>query len=116
MKKNTIRKTALFAIIVTVNTMCYAQLKIDTLGRVLIGNPPNSNFDLNGVTQMGIFGGYGEYRGGGKLCFGDFGRDTCLGWNVFVGECDDIDSDKLWMHGKKGWRITAGGRGFSDGL
>ena len=85
----------------------FAQLKVDALGRVLLGTPYTPH-DLYGVTSMSVFGKYGTYKAGSKLSFGDFGRRDHNGWNVFVGEFGDNDSDKLWLHGKRGFYLTVG--------
>ena len=44
------------------------------------------------------------------MAFGDFGRYTHLGWNVFVGEYGSDDTDQLWLHGKKGIYLTSDGQ------
>ena len=88
-------------------TTSFAQLRIDSLGRALVGTPYMPH-DQCGVTTMSIFGNHGTYKAGSKLTFGDFGRRDHNGWNVFVGEYDTIDSDKLWLHGKRGFHISVG--------
>ena len=60
-----------------------------------------SGNDANNVLNMQILGN-GSGRGGSKLAFGDFGRYEVLGWNVFIGEYGNTDTDRLWLHGKKG--------------
>ena len=88
-------------------TTSFAQLKIDSLGRALVGTPYMPH-DQCGVTTMSIFGNHGTYKAGSKLTFGDFGRRDHNGWNVFVGEYGTYDSDKLWLHGKNGIKVTTG--------
>ena len=85
----------------------FAQMKVDSLGRVLVGTP-YSPHDKLGVTSMSVFGKYGVYHAGAKLSFGDFGMRNHNGWNVFVGEYGTYDSDKLWLHGKNGVVLTTG--------
>ena len=46
-------------------------------------------------------------RAGAKLSFGDFGQKKYNGWNVFVGEHDTNDTDRLWLHGKNGFNLTS---------
>ena len=88
-------------------TTSFAQLKIDSLGRALVGTPYMPH-DQCGVTTMSIFGKHVTYKAGSKLTFGDFGRRDHNGWNVFVGEYGTYDSDKLWLHGKNGIKVTTG--------
>lgn len=64
--------------------------------------------DRDGITTMSIFGNQGTYKAGSKLTFGDFGRENHNGWNVFVGEYGNYDSDQLWLHGKRGFNLTVG--------
>lgn len=85
----------------------FAQMKVDSLGRVLVGTP-YSPHDKLGVTSMSVFGKHGVYQAGAKLSFGDFGMRNHNGWNVFVGEYGTYDSDKLWLHGKNGIKVTTG--------
>lgn len=88
-------------------TTSFAQLKIDSLGRALVGTPYTPH-DRDGVTTMSIFGNYGTYKAGSKLTFGDFGQKDHNGWNVFVGEYGNFDSDRLWLHGKNGIVLSTG--------
>ena len=88
-------------------TSSFAQMKIDSLGRTLVGTPYYPH-DLYGVTTLSVFGNSGIYKAGSKLSFGDFGRRDHNGWNVFVGEYGTDDSDKLWLHGKRGFNLTVG--------
>lgn len=88
-------------------TTSFAQLRIDSLGRALVGTPYMPH-DPYGVTTMSIFGNNGTYKAGSKLTFGDFGRRDHNGWNVFVGEYGNYDSDQLWLHGKNGIKLSTG--------
>lgn len=85
----------------------FAQLRIDSLGRALVGTPYMPH-DRDGITTMSIFGNQGTYKAGSKLTFGDFGRENHNGWNVFVGEYGNYDSDQLWLHGKNGIKLSTG--------
>ena len=85
----------------------FAQMKIDSLGRALVGTPYMPH-DRDGITTMSIFGNQGTYKAGSKLTFGDFGRKDHNGWNVFVGEYGNYDSDQLWLHGKNGIKLSTG--------
>ncbi len=88
-------------------TTSFAQLRIDSLGRALVGTPYMPH-DQDEVTTMSIFGNHGTYKAGSKLTFGDFGRRDHNGWNVFVGEYGNYDSDQLWLHGKNGIVLSTG--------
>ncbi|MBR4199143.1 MAG: T9SS type A sorting domain-containing protein [Bacteroidales bacterium] len=88
-------------------TTSFAQLRIDSLGRTLVGTPYMPH-DPYGVTTMSIFGNHGTYKAGSKLTFGDFGQQDHNGWNVFVGEYGNFDSDQLWLHGKNGIVLSTG--------
>lgn len=90
-----------------------AQLKVKgTSGKVIMGQDRlESNEDPSDVVSAFVYGKRdGNSRAGSKLAFGDFGRYDSWGWNVFVGEYDTLDTDKLWLHGKEGFRITCGGK------
>ena len=59
------------------------------------------------VTMLRIFGRYGEADAGAHITFGDtYLYNT---YNVSVGELGYTDTDKLWLHGKFGTYLTAGG-------
>ena len=79
-----------------------AQMLIKDDGRVYVGNEPRYNDDYDKVLNMSIQGRHGEYNAGAKLGFGDFGGLAGRGWNVFIGEWKSEDTDKLWLHGKRG--------------
>lgn len=83
-----------------------AQLLIKPDGRVTLGPNTRPFDDLHQVLSASIQGTRGEYNAGAKLGFGDFGRRENNGWNVFVGEWGEYDSDMLWLHAKNGIRVT----------
>lgn len=83
-----------------------AQLFVDNGGKIHVG-PRMSNTDLGNVLSMSIMGKIDPYKSGAKLSFGDFGQKKNNGWNVFIGEYGDTDTDKLWLHGKRGFYLTA---------
>lgn len=90
-----------------------AQLKVKgSSGKVVMGQDrlfPTE--DTTDVVTAFVYGKRdGDSRAGSKLAFGDFGRYNFGGWNVFVGEYDTLDTDKLWLHGKEGFRLTCGGQ------
>ncbi|GHV25493.1 hypothetical protein FACS1894176_04080 [Bacteroidia bacterium] len=86
-----------------------AQLKVDSIGRIRTGVPYSLDNDGDGVLSMQIFGkNTSTYSSGGKLAFGDFGRKSLNGCNVFVGEYGTTDTDRLWLHGKRGLYLTYG--------
>ncbi len=84
-----------------------AQLVIESTGRAAVGSNPLSGDDPDQMLTMTIQGSHGTCNAGAKLGFGDFGRYCLNGWNVFVGEFGSTDSDILWLHGKKGLKMTA---------
>ena len=90
----------------SVFTAC-AQLVIKNDGRVIVGPDTRPDDDMYRVLSMSIQGRLGEFNAGSKLAFGDFGRYDHNGWNVFIGEFGTYDSDILWLHGKKGVKMSA---------
>lgn len=92
---------ALFIACAVMNSV-NAQMLIKDDGRVYVGNEPRYNDDYDKVLNMSIQGRHGEYNAGAKLGFGDFGGLAGRGWNVFIGEWKSEDTDKLWLHGKRG--------------
>ena len=86
-----------------------AQLVIQKSGRVVAGANASygTTHDPEGKLTLSVLG-KNHYNAGAKLGFGDFGRKEYGGWNVFIGEYGDHDSDILWLHGKKGIRLTTG--------
>ncbi|MCI7287486.1 MAG: tail fiber domain-containing protein [Parabacteroides sp.] len=106
-------RTRLFYILVVflscMSFSSYAQLQVLGDGRVQIGTLKEDE-DLLKATTLQVLGSTGTNRAGAKLAFGDFGRYTHLGWNVFVGEYGSDDTDQLWLHGKKGIYLTSDGQ------
>lgn len=88
-----------------------AQIKIESTGRVIVGPDYGNNFDLGNALSMSIQGPQTlNNNAGSKLGFGDFGRvlnSSPGGWNVFIGEYGNNDSDTMWLHGKRGIRLTS---------
>lgn len=93
-------------------TAVNAQLKVTTAtGKVKVGLEPPVGVgtdDPYNVLAMHVYGPNGDVRAAGKIAIGDFGRYDYYGWNVFVGEYRDYDSDQLWLHGKNGIYLTRG--------
>jgi hypothetical protein len=83
------------------------QLKMNNNGKMYLGTPWSGQ-DQDNVLSGSVFGPYGTYKAGSKLAFGDFGRLSFEGGNVFVGEYGIIDTDQLWLHGKSGIYLTRG--------
>lgn len=82
-----------------------AQIKVKTTtGKIIVGTERTSD-DANNVLKMHMLG-TGTYGYGSKLAFGDFGRYDYYGWNAFIGEYGNYDSDRLWLHGKNGIYLT----------
>ena len=88
------------------STVANAQMVIKENGKVIVGPNTRPSDDSLNVTSMSIQGPLGVYNHGAKLGFGDFGVKERIGWNVFVGEYGNTDSDQLWLHGKNGFKIT----------
>jgi hypothetical protein len=86
-----------------------SQFRVLSNGRVQAGLLKDNNEDVGNVTTMQIFGKTGDMRAGSKLTFGDFGLYSNEGWNVFLGEYGNSDSDQLWLHGKLGIYFTTYG-------
>ncbi len=110
-------KTIKFTIILLLSSVSFlhAQIKVDTIGKAIIGTPPDGTPDRYNVTSMMVYGKNGVYKAGSKISFGDFGSQENNGWNVFVGEYSDIDTDRLWLHGKKGCYLTYN-RGYTENV
>ena len=88
-------------------TAAHGQIKVESNGRVIVGPNNLSNFDLGEKLAMSIQGRNANCNNcGAKLGFGDFGQFVNNGWNVFVGEYGEEDSDVLWLHGKRGIMLT----------
>lgn len=103
------KKTAFFTVIITILLLspAKAQLVIESTGRAAVGSTPSTTDDLYHMLTMTIQGNHGSNNAGSKLGFGDFGRYCYNGWNVFIGEFGSTDTDELWLHGKKGIKMTA---------
>lgn len=106
-------KTKIFAAILMTTLFAgsaYAQLKVKTVtGKVKIGQEPPVGFgtdDPYEVLTVHVYGPNGDARAASKMAFGDFGRHDFGGWNAFIGEYSDYDSDQLWLHGKRGMYMT----------
>lgn len=90
-----------------VHTNGNAELGVDPFNPNAPGVTPWMINHLDTVTVLRIFGRYGDYAAGGHLTFGDtYLYNT---YNVAVGELGYTDSDRLWLHGKFGTYLTAGG-------
>lgn len=85
-----------------------SQLKVKgATSKVIIGpDRMDSDEDPLSVLSLSIFGREDSHGSGAKLAFGDFGSYSRMGWNVFIGEYSNYDSDKLWLHGKNGFYLT----------
>ena len=95
----------LFSIITS--TTSYAQLKILSSGRTIIG-PERVGDDPTNITTLGLFGN-SSYWSGAKLSFGDVGSPSSGGLHAFIGEFGTYDSDILNPHGRNGIYFTIGG-------
>jgi hypothetical protein len=76
-----------------------AQLIIRNNGHAEIGVNPNEN-DPDTATVLKIFGNKEGHRAGGRITFGD-------STYVRIGELGDTNSNKLSMHGKNGFLLSA---------
>ena len=115
MKKNLIL-AALFCLVAMATPMS-AQLIVHPNGNAEVGedcfDPNNPGMApqylqwLDTVSVVRIFGRYGDAAAGAHMTFGD----TYLfnTYNVALGELGYTDSDRLWLHGKFGTYVTAGG-------
>lgn len=115
MNRNTIIYAIIFSVIFCISgNTAFSQLKVKgDNGKVIIGTVPDESSqqyveDFDNILSATIFGKGQNYRSGAKLSFGDFGRWDYWGWNVFVGEYENTDTDKLWLHGKNGFYLTYG--------
>lgn len=101
------KRTIIVIALLVAGALCAnAQMEIKPNGKVVVG-PGRASDDQDNVLTMSLFGQNGEYRAGSKLAFGDFGMKSYNGWNVFIGEWADDDTDILWLHGKNGIRMTS---------
>lgn len=71
------------------------------------GMPPMYLQWLDTITVFKVFGRYGDAAAGGHMTFGDTYLYSTF--NVALGELGYTDSDRLWLHGKFGTYLTAGG-------
>ena len=102
------KKTLILIVLAVLTGMSMsAQMVIKNDGRIIVGPNTNPNDDLDYILTMAIHGS-GDYFAGSKLGFGDMGRQSLNGLNVFVGEYGTTDSDRLWLHGKNGIVMTNG--------
>ncbi len=93
-----------------------AQIEVVTNGKVKIGNP-RANDDPNNETTVNIYGlGSDTYRTGSKMSFGDYGRASLSGANVFIGELGATDTNQLQLHGKSGIKFTVLGAGNYEAM
>ena len=92
---------AVFCALLVTAPQAGAQLIIRNSGHAEIGQNPDPN-DPDTVTVLKIFGDFGVNSSGGRITFGD-------NQNVVIGELGTLDSDRLWLHGKFGTYLTAGG-------
>ena len=104
-------KRIIIILTIVLCNVAHSQIKIESSGRVIVGPDYGSSFDPFNVLAMSIQGPLtSNNNAGSKLAFGDFGQqgfgNSPGGWNVFVGEYGETDSDIMWLHGKKGIRLT----------
>lgn len=104
MKTTKILAVILLFSMISINS--YAQLKVLSSGRTIIG-PERVGDDPNNMTRLGLFGN-GSYWSGSKLSFGDVGSSSA-GLHAFIGEFGTYDSDILNPHGRNGIYFTIGG-------
>lgn len=95
-----------------------AQLYVDSLGVVQVGNYEHDIFDelepqLRDTIIVLNVRGYGDFQSRAKIAIGDAGMNTLM--NVSVGELNGLngtpwfnnpDTDRLWLHGKLGLYYT----------
>lgn len=95
------------------SAMCFtmqAQFEVNEQGKISIGQTPQYNNTgteyLDTVTTVKIHG-TGYFASGARIAFGD--SKSVRAMNVMVGELNDGDgdTDKLWLHGKKGLYYTS---------
>lgn len=109
-------KAKYIAILIVLSCVCgvaQAQMLIKNNGKIIVGSNTRPYDDGDNVLSLSIQGNSGEYNAGAKLGFGDFGRRSRQGWNVFVGEYGDDDTDMLWLHGKNGIKATSSDGGVT---
>jgi len=79
-----------------------AQLIIRNSGHAEIGVNPSST-DPDTITTLKLFGNQGQYAAGSRISFGDI---PATGYNVFIGENGNTNSDQLRLHGRMGVYAT----------
>ena len=94
----------------------FAQVKVETTGKVKLGNERSGNDYNNEVTQEILGLGTDTYRTGSKLSFGDYGSGALGGANVYIGEYGTGDSDKLELGGKNGFHFMVSGDKVTPGM
>jgi hypothetical protein len=87
----------------------FSQVRIQTNGKGILGNAAPNNDPLNEMTHEILGLGTDMYRTGSKLSFGDYGRATFMGANVFIGEFGTTDSDAMELGGKNGFHFLIDG-------
>lgn len=111
MNRLTILKFVAVAIAVASATTADAKLRHYSNSRVSIGEVTAEDAqnikerDKDTVTTLKIYGPFGEWATGGRISFGD--QESIYAQNVMVGELGTEDSDKLWLHGKRGIYYTS---------
>ena len=111
----TIKFLLSIALIICATFVTNAQLYVDSLGIVQVGNFEHDIFAereswAKDTTILLNIKGYGECWSNAKIAIGD--ASSLFAQNVSVGEVrnGDGDTDQLWLHGKKGVYYTAGNR------
>ncbi len=110
MKKLIFTPFFIFICIITIS----GQILVRESGKVVVGQERDHDNDRENMITIAVNGPYGNNRAGGKLGFGDF--SSANAWNVFVGEYNTTDTDKLWLHGRAGTYLTCGENANSLGI
>lgn len=111
----------IIALLIFVPFVANAQLYVDSLGIVQVGNSELDIFNglLTSERDSNIclsVKGYGDMGSGSKITFGDAGSNSLM--NVSIGELKDVnhapgilgDTDRMWLHGKNGLYYTSASR------
>ena len=106
-----------FALFMCIPFVSNAQLYVDSLGIVQVGNYELDIFDdlepqVRDTNIVLNVSGYGDIQSCAKITIGDAGRNNMM--NVSVGELNGVksganlftDTDRLWLHGKNGLYYT----------
>lgn len=112
--KKTLFTTLIFSFVFVM--IGHSQLKVETNGKVKMGNARPGNDPNNEVTQEILGLGTDGARVGSKLSFGDYGTSSTNGANVYIGELGTGDSDKLELSGKNGFNFTIAGNRVTNGM